>query len=112
MNSPHNTAKELETLAQEAGFSLTKLAKTYGFSERHFRRLLKRMLGIQASLWLADLRMRLARNLLVEGLLVKTIAYELGFSDPSSFCKAFRRTHDVSPAQFVLLQREPDKMSG
>jgi AraC family transcriptional regulator len=44
--------------------------------------------------------MESAKRLLVAGENVKTIAFTLGFSSPSSFTFAFRRAIGLSPSQF------------
>ena len=45
-------------------------------------------------------RMESAKRMLVAGENVKTIAFTMGFSSPSSFTFAFRRAVGISPSQF------------
>jgi AraC family transcriptional regulator len=44
--------------------------------------------------------METAKRLLVDGDSVKTIAFAMGFSSPSSFTFAFRRAVGISPSVF------------
>ena len=44
--------------------------------------------------------MERAKRLLVAGESVKTVAFAMGFSSPSSFTYAFRRAVGTSPSQF------------
>ena len=46
-----------------------------------------------------------AKRMLLSEHSVKSVAYSLGFSSPSSFCFAFRRSTGVTPREFR--QRSP-----
>ena len=45
-----------------------------------------------------------AQRLQQEGTLVKQVAYELGFSDPFHFSRAFKKVFGLSPAAFRKLR--------
>ncbi len=49
---------------------------------------------------LADLRMELARNLLLRGLKMDAIARQTGFCDAFHFSKTFRKRCGVPPSAF------------
>ena len=54
-------------------------------------------------------RMQRAADLLARGTaLIRTIAKEVGYSQPAQFAKAFRRYHGVSPASYRTQRRLAD----
>lgn len=71
-----------------------------GLSERSLRRQLSQS-GTSYKKIVDDLRESRARELLaVPGLPITTIAYDLGFSDPSNFARTFKRWVGVSPQEY------------
>ena len=87
-------AKELE---QGASPALPAIASTLAMSERKLQRLLREE-GIQFRDLLDDVRAVLARQLLAnDALSIGRIAEQLGFDSLSSFTRACRRWHGVTP---------------
>lgn len=81
--------KKLLTLSSES-----KLGKDY------FTKLFHRQVGMSPkSYWLKS-RMEYARFLLVHGNEVKSVAAELGYSDPFVFSRLFKKVHGMSPSSF------------
>ena len=75
-------------------------AKEMGISERTLQRRLAEE-GSSFSKVLDELRRDLADEFLVDrNLAVSEVAFLLGYSEPSTFYRAFRRWHDVSPREF------------
>ena len=71
-----------------------------GLSERSLRRQLSQS-GTSYKKVVDNLRESRARELLaVPGLPVTTIAYDLGFSDPSNFARTFKRWAGLSPQEY------------
>ncbi len=93
-----------QDLAREVKYSQAALAERLQISPRQLRRILKQdgdpAQGASAN-WLFNLRMEDARNLLKKGLSVKAVAYEVGFSTPHNFSRAFRRAFGMSPKRFL-----------
>ena len=87
-------AKELE---QGVSPALPAIASTLAMSERKLQRLLREE-GIQFRDLLDDVRAVLARQLLAnDALSIGRIAEQLGFDSLSSFTRACRRWHGVTP---------------
>ncbi len=86
------------------------VAQALNFSSRSLQRKLAEE-GSSYSRLLADTRRELARSYLVDPRSsVSEIAYLLGFSDMSSFTRAFRRWEGVSPSEYregMLASRKP-----
>lgn len=80
--------------------ALGELADLCNLSVRQLTRGFKVSRGCSIGDYIETRRMEGAKRLLVAGENVKTIAFTMGFSSPSSFTFAFRRAVGVSPSQF------------
>lgn len=80
--------------------SLGELAALCNVSVRQLTRGFKVSRGCSIGDYIESRRMESAKRLLVAGENVKTIAFTMGFSSPSSFTFAFRRAVGISPSQF------------
>jgi AraC family transcriptional regulator len=80
--------------------SLGELAELCSISVRQLTRGFKVSRGCSIGDYIEGRRMESAKRLLVAGENVKTIAFAMGFSSPSSFTFAFRRAVGISPSQF------------
>ncbi len=90
-----------ERLREEAAApTLGELAGLCGLSVRQLTRGFRSSRGCSVGDYIAQLRIERARDLLVTGDSVKSVAYTLGFASPSSFCYAFRRATGETPGQF------------
>ena len=90
-----------ERLGDNSGYpSLGDLAALCNISVRQLTRGFKVSRGCSIGDYVERRRIERAKRLLVAGENVKSIAFALGFSSPSSFTFAFRRTVGISPSQF------------
>ena len=89
----------------QAAPTLTELAELCKLSVRQLTRGFRASRGCSIGDYVANNRIDHAKNLLASDQSVKSIAYSLGFSSPSSFCFAFRRATGVTPREFR--QRAP-----
>lgn len=81
--------------------SVRELAKKAGLSFWHFSRKFKEETGESPHGYITKLKMEYAlRRLQNTNDSVKSISYECGFTDPSHFCKVFRRLYGESPELF------------
>lgn len=72
-----------------------------GLSATHFRRLWERLVGVPPARYAAERRLReAARRLAEQTDPVRTIAHDLGFTDPLYFSRRFRAFTGVSPAGY------------
>lgn len=77
------------------------MADAAGLSRYHFTRLFTARQGLSPARFMTHLRLREAVRLLQnEPLSIKEIAAQCGFSDPSYFCRVFRKTYQTSPQAF------------
>ncbi len=85
---------------QDAG-CIVNVAQSIGMSESHFIREFKRAYGTTPKKYSTDVIMRRAAALLRQtDITIKNATYFLGFSDPSSFSRAFTKFHGLSPREF------------
>ncbi len=80
--------------------SLDELAAKFFVSKYHLCRTFKRSTGATVLEYLTQKRVLLARSLLEQGLLPKHAAIQCGFTDYSSFYRAFKKYVGLSPRQY------------
>ena len=84
-----------------ATLSLSELARFFGYSTRHITRLIKESTGKNFSDITKELRMKKAAELLKNRELpITTIIETLGYTDLSTFYKAFKGYYGVAPAKY------------
>lgn len=91
-----------------APISLRDVAAALGRSPAHLTTALRRATGRTAQRWILAGRLAEARRrLLAEDSSIEVIAAQVGYLDPSSFIRMFRREHGLSPAAWRAAQRRP-----
>jgi transcriptional regulator GlxA family with amidase domain len=76
------------------------LAARAGLSLRHFSRLFRDEVGVTPHVWIEEMKVAAARQLLERGEPPKTAAAHCGFADVETFRRAFQRQLGVSPARY------------
>lgn len=90
--------RRLEPLLASGDIGIDRIAREMGVSRQTLYRRLKAE-GVTFEQVLDALRHRLALRYLRQGLSVKEAAYRLGFSEPASFSRAFKRWTGRSPSE-------------
>lgn len=80
--------------------SLSELAGLCRLSTRQLSRGFRMSRGIPIGEYVAQRRLDTAKTLLLAGRSVKSVAGAMGFSSPSSFCYAFRKSVGMTPRYF------------
>lgn len=89
---------------ENPAFDLDVLAKESGLSKFHLIRVFKKSVGTSPAKYLSQIKIDLAKHWLLKSKKsVLSIAMDLGFSDLSTFNKAFKRALGVSPSSFRSL---------
>lgn len=79
--------------------ALTALAREVGLSPRRLNDGFRALFGVTVLGWLRDARLELGRNLLLDGLPIKEVAYRLGYSHVNNFTAAFRARFGEPPGR-------------
>jgi len=90
-----------EQLAKAAHYNVRELARLCYLSVRQLERDFNCHLGRSPQRWLNEQRLKEAQKRLLAGDPVKKVAFELGFKQPSHFCRQFKLWHHATPSQFV-----------
>ena len=81
--------------------SLRSLAEHFHFSEPYCSKLIKEISGMPFSELLTSIRMQQGENLLAQTQLsVENISDRVGYKNPESFIRAFKRRYHASPSQY------------
>jgi len=91
-----------EQLAGTARYDAKELAKLCNLSVRQLERDFRRYLGRPPQDWLNEQRIKASQQLLISGQPVKVVALELGFKQPSHFCRQFKSPWVKKPSIAVL----------
>jgi len=92
--------RRIHLLLGSGDISAERVAAPLNISPRHLRRKLSQE-GTSYEQLADDVRREAALRMISDGQLSLTsIAYELGFLDPSSFTRAFRRWTNMSPTAY------------
>jgi len=75
------------------------LARRMHCSRSQFHTKLKTLTGLSTKEYLNDYRLTLARQLLEGGMSVAEAAFEVGFSDPNYFGRAFKKKYGLTPSK-------------
>jgi len=94
-----------EQLAGTARYDAKELAKLSNLSVRQLQRDFRQNLERSPQDWLNEQRVKAARQLLLSGQPVKAVAFELGFKQPSHFCRQFKSFNNLTPSQFTSQER-------
>lgn len=102
---PHDSKMKKALRYIEAHLSeelrLEEVASHVYLSPYYFSKLFKKYQGIGFNAWVTQQRMANAKELLCHSdWSIASIARNLGFSQPSYFCKVFRQTYQVTPQVF------------
>lgn len=78
-----------------------ELADSLHVSREHFSRVFRRHVGVSPQSWINQERIsRACRLLCTTEMSNKQLAHQLGYEQPSSFLRAFRRATQMTPQQF------------
>lgn len=85
----------------QADVSLEDLSKLAGLSPYYLTRSFQKEFGLPPHSYQIQARLRVAKQLLRQGMTISDVAQETGFHDQSHFHRHFKRALGVTPKQFV-----------
>jgi AraC-like DNA-binding protein len=93
-------------LAALAHYNARELAVLTGVSLRQLERFWKETFAESPQDWLNKVRIAEAKRMLLGGLDVKAVAYELGFKQTSHFCRLFKQHVGISPGRYAFSESQ------
>lgn len=106
MNTKLNYIQDWLPLAKQAKWSVARLAKLNGITERTLRRHFIKRTGKTPKDWLAEQRQKLAISLLLNGTSVKETASAICYQHAQSFSRAFKRRSGRCPLNLPSIPRK------
>ena len=91
--------------------TVRNLSRTFFVSDSSISHLFKQKMGVSIYHYVTQRRLISAKNLIVEGTALEQVAIRVGFSDYSSFYRAFKQEYGISPRQYRALQEGSGKNS-
>ncbi|TCK98488.1 AraC family transcriptional regulator [Natranaerovirga hydrolytica] len=91
------TAKEIIDSDISRAFTIKDLAKCVGINEGKLKEGFKMVEGKPVHTYIIDQRLEKALIYLENGYLVHQVAFMVGYQDPSSFSRAFKKKYGLSP---------------
>lgn len=89
--------------------TLKSAAGSFYISERAISRLFSEKMDVSFYRYVTQRRLIAAKVLIINGEPLETIGEQVGFSDYSTFYRAFKQAFSISPKQFKKLQKENSK---
>ena len=97
----------LEDNIHDSTLSNATLAAQLCYSEVYFRKLFTSVYGCSPHRYILNLRMRLAKQLLADGILsISAVAEQCGFSSVYHFSRTFKQFVGISPSEYSLQNRQ------
>jgi AraC-like DNA-binding protein len=87
-----------ESLATQACYSGTELARISEVSLRHLQRYIRARYGMTLDDWISGIRIRHGYQQLAQGITVKETAFSLGFKQVSHFSRSFKKHYGFNPS--------------
>ncbi|MCC3243994.1 AraC family transcriptional regulator [Methylocystis sp. WRRC1] len=111
-NNPLDAVCEAVRNRRHRPLRLTEMEQISGLSRRSLQYAFQKRFGCSPMAWQQQERLHIARERLAagaEGVNVTGLAYELGFSNPSSFASFYRRMFGERPSETILRSRASSK---
>ncbi|MGI2259076.1 cupin domain-containing protein [Shewanella sp. GXUN23E] len=91
----------------DAPWTIASLAQHCGMSRARFAAVFQQTLGQPPLTYLTEARLLKARQLLLSGQPVKSVALEVGYGGSVAFTRAFSRSFGITPAKWLSQQMSP-----
>jgi two-component system sensor histidine kinase ChiS len=92
---------QVEQLMSERNINVNMLAEKLCMSSRQLQRRIMAVTGLTPSTFIMGMRIRHAKQQLLQGKSISEVALACGFEEASNFSRAFKRVTNMSPTQFV-----------
>lgn len=93
-------AKQMISYKYNEDISFEEIAASFNISYEKFRKFFRKEVGVSPIQYRLKVKFQFAQRLLYEGLSIKMVAAEVGYSDPFVFSRQFKKYMGVSPSSF------------
>ncbi|MBP2656641.1 MAG: transcriptional regulator, AraC family [Firmicutes bacterium] len=103
-NKQYESVKRVQTYIENhfaACFSLEDIAKEAYLSPYYLIRVFSQINGIPPHIYLQQVRIRHAKQMLIQGVPIADVALRTGFGDQSHFSNVFKRMVGISPGEYT-----------
>lgn len=101
-NKVVQATKEFLEVNYMEDISLEDVAQYVNISPQYFSKLIKKNTGFNFIDWLSMLRVKKAKELLLNtNLTIKEICYRVGYKDPNYFSRIFKKRTGLTPSEFI-----------
>ena len=90
----------------EEKITLQDMARRFYVSDSSISHSFRQKMGVSFYRYVTQRRLIAAKALITEGVALEVVAQQVGFSDYSSFYRAFKQEYGISPRQYRKLQGE------
>ena len=105
----NRTLRDVEAHLEEK-ITLQDMAHTFYVSESSISHTFREKMGISFYRYVTQRRLIAAKTLIEKGLLLEEVSSRTGFSDYSSFYRAFRQEYGISPRQYRKITEAPEQL--
>lgn len=95
----------------EEKLTLSGMAKHFYVSESTVTQTFRKRMGVSFYRYLTQRRLIAAKAMITEGISFEIISQRVGFSDYSTFYRAFRQEYGISPRQYRKLQETSESVT-
>ena len=89
--------------------SLNDVSRHFYVSESTISQLFRKKMGVSFYRCVTQRRLISAKNLILQDVLLEDVALQTGFSDYSTFYRAFRGEFGISPRQYRIQYAKPEQ---
>lgn len=111
-NRAVNLAQEYIEDTYTLNFSIKELSTICNLSSFHLIRVFREYMGVPPHVYLKQVRIKRAKELLAKGHSMAFIAHEIGFTDQSHFAKQFKQITGITPKKYsnIIQEFSPKKV--
>lgn len=101
------TTKVCHALAEQTDLHLKTVSRQFGYSPEHFSRKFQKEAGISFQQYCEKIKMqRIMQSLAEHDVSIEALAVRAGYSDASSFTRAFKRIYGMTPGVYRKLKND------
>jgi AraC-like DNA-binding protein len=112
-NQAVNRAREYIEDTYTQNISIKNLSNLCNLSPFHLIRVFRACVGVPPHVYLKQVRIKRAKELVAKGFSIAFIAHEIGFTDQSHFSKQFKQITGITPSKYsnIIQELSPSRVT-